>query len=370
MVSRDGILKIVGQNAGDPEAVVSGLIRAANDAGGKDNVTVVYIPGAGPAQTQENAAPQTDPTVLSQHKTSALSGAVDKGQGTLNKIRGAAAAMPKLLTSRWMMFIYGVVLTLSAVWLEQRYVRWGVVRQGDTEPRGEQKRFLIVNQGGESEYPDIGSALAAARAGDTIQIAPGEYHEQIQIKEGVTLVSVRPREAVIRLTKGAGGQAGVVATDVKTARIVGLKIIGDDSAPLAAGIRLIGSSVIVEDVEVAGARGPGIEIVGDGTSTLIANYIHDNTGGGVVIRGENARPRLAHNSIVGNGKSNGKGAPGIQLDDRARPTLLWNYLAGNGSEGITGLSDEVKEEVVRTNIFGQEGRENSTRQPSNRLRRR
>ena len=39
------ILSIVEQGAGDPVAVTQALIDAANNAGGKDNITVVYVEG-------------------------------------------------------------------------------------------------------------------------------------------------------------------------------------------------------------------------------------------------------------------------------------------------------------------------------------
>ncbi len=45
LVASERILRVVEENRGDPEAVVDRLIADANEAGGKDNVTVVYIEG-------------------------------------------------------------------------------------------------------------------------------------------------------------------------------------------------------------------------------------------------------------------------------------------------------------------------------------
>ena len=36
---------------------------------------------------------------------------------------------------------------------------------------------------------DIGAALQNASSGDTVIVAPGQYHEQIVLKEGVNLIS-------------------------------------------------------------------------------------------------------------------------------------------------------------------------------------
>src|SRR5205814_4431205 len=45
LVPSAGIRKAVERNAADPEAAARALIAAANDAGGKDNVTVVLVEG-------------------------------------------------------------------------------------------------------------------------------------------------------------------------------------------------------------------------------------------------------------------------------------------------------------------------------------
>ena len=45
LVPSASIRQIVEQFAGDPQAVARALVAAANDAGGKDNVTVVYVEG-------------------------------------------------------------------------------------------------------------------------------------------------------------------------------------------------------------------------------------------------------------------------------------------------------------------------------------
>ncbi|HEX5070837.1 MAG TPA: protein phosphatase 2C domain-containing protein, partial [Vicinamibacterales bacterium] len=47
LVPSEQIQQIVRSSAGAPERVTHALIKAANDAGGKDNVTVVYVEGEG-----------------------------------------------------------------------------------------------------------------------------------------------------------------------------------------------------------------------------------------------------------------------------------------------------------------------------------
>ena len=45
LVASDEIQRVVRQHAGKPDEVTRALVKAANDAGGKDNITVVYVEG-------------------------------------------------------------------------------------------------------------------------------------------------------------------------------------------------------------------------------------------------------------------------------------------------------------------------------------
>jgi len=56
MVTSVEMQRIVRKDAGDPAAIVGGLIDAANAAGGKDNVTVVYVQGPDFADRIRNGA--------------------------------------------------------------------------------------------------------------------------------------------------------------------------------------------------------------------------------------------------------------------------------------------------------------------------
>lgn len=62
LVTREEIRTIEEQNAETPDAVVEALITAANEAGGKDNVTVVYVPGRSRAVRASKDSPSvTEP---------------------------------------------------------------------------------------------------------------------------------------------------------------------------------------------------------------------------------------------------------------------------------------------------------------------
>jgi Right handed beta helix region len=187
-------------------------------------------------------------------------------------------------------------------------------------------------------------------------VAPGQYHEQIHLKEGVSLISRKPREALIRLTDEVIDPGiAVVADSVKNGRFVGFKILGSEKNPLEIGLRLVNADIEIEDIEISGARIAGIEIGGAAGAILRANYIHDNAGSGIVIRAP-AVPRLAHNIVVNNGRQVGKRKTGIEIFDAARPVLIGNLIADNGIEGIRGWDAGSDREAFHTNFFRVEGR--------------
>jgi len=106
----------------------------------------------------------------------------------------------------------------------------------------------------------MAAALAAARAGDTVDVAAGEYSEQVHLASGVTLRSHVPRAAILRAAPLANGPAAI-AENVEGARLSGFRILAAKDMPIATGILLRNSNVEVDDVEVDGA-GVGVEIRG------------------------------------------------------------------------------------------------------------
>ena len=273
------IRNAVESHAGNPEAGVRVLIAAANEAGGKDNVTVVLVEGdqfAAPSQ------PAIDPDTRS------------------------------IFASRPAWFLYGLLLALAAVWFSRSF--WLPV------PLPFTPRLLTAGPG--APFSTIAAAMEQARAGDTVEALAGEYREQVMLKTGVTLRSRLPREAILRAAPLSGGPA-VVAEAVKGARISGLRILAGEQMPLPVGIRLVDSEVEIDDVEVDRA-GIGIEIHG-GNAVLVGNAVHDCAAEGVLILGGSGH-WLSHNAVQRN-----KGA-GIAARDGAKVGLIGNIIEKNSLE--------------------------------------
>jgi serine/threonine protein phosphatase PrpC len=287
------IRQVVAKRAGDPEAAARELIEAANRAGGKDNVTVVIVEG------DQVAAAEVVEADTSQ-----------KGSSFWSRIG-------------W--FMLGLLLAAAGAWFSRDlYV---------PQPVASGPSVLTVGRG--HRFTNIAAALAEARDGDTVEVLPGEYQEQIKILHPVFLRSRVPREAILRAAPMSNGPA-VLAQGITGGRMSGFWIQADAKTPLSAGIVLDDSSLEVDDVEISGA-GVGIEIRGAASPILIGNAIRDSLGEGLLILGTST-PWVSHNSFLRN-----KGAD-IAARGGARPALLGNVFDRNVLELPPGVGvDTVRE---------------------------
>jgi hypothetical protein len=196
------------------------------------------------------------------------------------------------------------------------------------EPRSPQR--IVAGPG-----LSIAAALERAQAGDTVEVPPGEYAERLRLKEGVTLVAQKAREAVLRPPPAGEAEPAAVITAerIQGARLWGLKIAGSGENGLATGIAIANSNVDVHHCEITGTRLAAVEYTGVSGGTLEGSYIHHNSGAGVIVR-EPAAPAIENNTIVENGKSPQRLLPGLILLSNATPHVVANTIAGNGAEAI------------------------------------
>jgi len=286
-VASQEIREAVERNAGNPEAAVRELIGAANAAGGKDNVTVVLVEGEG----------FTAPAV----------GEPRRGDSLMARLG-------------W--FVCGLAVAVAGGWFSRSL--WV------PPPVVEKPQVLAVGPGA---YASIAAALAAAHAGDTVEVSRGEYNEQVHLRGGVTLRSRVPLDAVLRAAPLASGPA-VIAENIQGARFSGFRILAAKDLPIPTGILLENARVEVDDVDIEGA-GIGVEIRGEASPVLQANSIHDCSNEGVLILG--ASPWISHNDIRRN-----KGA-GLAARDGARPVLLDNVFERNAVDVPPEMAAAVKE---------------------------
>jgi serine/threonine protein phosphatase PrpC len=323
LVESGSINKIVTQLAGRPHEVVEALIEAANDAGGKDNVTVVYVEGELFATTRARS-PEPFPAAREKSRGD------DRPTTAQRVVRTVLVA---LLT---------IVITLAVVdWVPSSPVAAPSLGDPVTPASG-----VIVVKPTES----IAQALNRAQPGSQIVVEPGEYRERLVLKDGVRVISRVPRGATIRLP-GAASEAdpAVVAEGVSNAEFAGFRIVGDAATPLGTGVLVKNAHVSIVDVEISGALTVAIDLSQMAGGGLTGSDIHDNPGPALAIR-LGATPRIAHNVFARNGLS--ERAPGsLVIEGGAEPSLVGNVFQGVSPKVFVSLGDAARLSLMRENFF-------------------
>jgi parallel beta-helix repeat protein len=349
LVTSAQILSVAQRHVDDPTEIVQQLIKAANMAGGKDNITVLFI-------AHEQNSPRSIETSIASHdsdlqpRSSDLNTDFDESLHKEDK-QYSTADKSRIFLNHWLFLVYGSILTAAFFLL---------LGQSKQKPLGplevnsvRQSRTLVVNAQDPSAFKTINDALDQAGQGDIIEVAPGRYIEFIRLRDDVTLISKELRQAVIQTPNSTNSseRVAVLASGIRKGRFIGFRLEGDNAYPLDVGLRLLGADVEVSDVEVTGTRKNSIDIGGAATNCVLrANLIQDNDGVGILIRDE-AAPRLIHNIIVRNGQRTDN--YGLRISGNARPQLIGNTIADNGIAGINGLSPTQEEETIRqNNLFG------------------
>jgi serine/threonine protein phosphatase PrpC len=332
------IQAIVRDYAGHPYEIVRALIDAANDAGGKDNVTVVYAEGPRFFQGEETRD-------LRARRVSAAPAPPERAAAA--EAIAPAAEIPAVVETRsprWMLWALIVSLvTVAAFALYSERDRF-LIRTELPGP-GTAATRIAVRAGG-----SIADALERAAAGTEVVVEPGEYRERLRLRDGVHVVSQVPRGASIRLPVGASeSDAAVVAFDITGAALSGFRIIGDAATPLGTGVIVRNSDLALSDVEITGAQTAAIEYAGGSGGSLVAGFLHDNPGVAIKVRA-GASPRIAHNLFVRNATS--ERAPGTLLVEAdARPVLTANTFQGVRPESIILPAHRDSVPVQRDNWF-------------------
>jgi PPM family protein phosphatase len=334
-VTSGTINEIVEAHAGEPDTIVRALIDAANRAGGKDNVTVVYVEGARFVEGEDTRA------LRARKRTPPPPPSVDVFEQVTPVRREEVVARPTSSSWRgWLLVcLLFVVIAGAAYSVRDMWVLDSV----QLSPPLTRRPLVVLPTG------SIGAVLAVAQPGDEVVVEPGEYREAIRLKSEIRLRSRVPRAASIRLPADAAeSAAAVTATDVTGAELRGFRIVGDAATPLGTGVMLRNANVTVTDVEVTGAQRAAIELLG-GPAAVMASHIHDNPGAGLIVRNA-ATPRLAHNVLQRNGTS--PRAPGaIFVEPGSRPVFIGNLFGGLRAQMLAVLTGGDVSELQRDNWF-------------------
>lgn len=294
LVSSAEVRAGVERYAPDFDAAIQALIDAANEAGGKDNITIVIV--AGPAY----------------------------GDAPVHVVRDKATTTRSSVSLAWVFLLCGLVLGAAGGFFGP--VIW--TRFASAGPR----TFTVGAAG-------IAAALDLAHAGDTVVIPQGCYKERIELKQGVTLRAQFP--GTVTLTSPDGGPA-LVARKIDAGGIEGVWVQGDSEAPLSTGIEISDSSPFVSNVKVTGAR-IGIEVRGASAPAITSSQITNN-GAGILVE-PSATPRIENNLIAANGTA------GVEVLDTAHPVLRNNGVVDNQADAVV-VHGPYRPADFEENFFG------------------
>lgn len=168
------------------------------------------------------------------------------------------------------------------------------------------------------DYLTIQGAIYAANSGDTVQVAPGTYFENIRMKDGVDLLGAG---AEVTTIDGQGHDI-VVNARVNDATISGFTLKNGNR-----GVYIYGSwsPSVRNNVIVDNKFGIG---VWHGANPDIRNNIIKNNLDGIYVYGSDedespTNPSIINNTIVSNERG------GITLRVKVSPTILNNIITGH-----------------------------------------
>jgi len=297
LVSAATIERLVRQHAGEPQRVAEALVMAANEAGGKDNVSVIYVEGAEFTRGATPLAP------VIESATSAP--VVDNALARLLMTRGA-----------WLVagLLAGLALGLVLAWM---------LTLDDPVSVGA-PRTLHVDPVEGSEYTTIAAAMAAASPRDTVELGPGEYAEAVVMSDGVNLEARDPGTVTLVAPPTTPGWIALRAEGRLGQQISGIRVLGDAARPIGVAMRLAGHELHVADVTIEGTVDVGVDVVNDGAVSVRTSRFTGITGLPVRVAGT-AQPRFDRNLFVR--LATGR-APAIDVTADAAPELKDNVFVG------------------------------------------
>lgn len=205
----------------------------------------------------------------------------------------------------------------------------------------------------------ITQAIAAARPGMVIQLAPGTYSAEtgeqfpIRIPKGVTLrgsESSRGQGIEIRgggrfLSRTQAGQSVALVLE-NGAQVKGVTV--SNSSTRGTGIWVEGGTASILSSTLTGSHREGVFLSGSSNVTVQGNVFYRNGGNGIAITkqsrglivgnvfeatgygiaiGDQASPTLRNNRVVGN-------RDGIIINGLSRPILRGNTIENNQNDGV------------------------------------
>jgi PPM family protein phosphatase len=328
---------LVRQHAGSPEQVVEALVAAANDAGGRDNITVVYAEMPLFAErlgraTETTLTPTEETGHSAQPVESVAPTASPRAPGRVRRTLRAINAS----RATWFVAgaLIGVVGALALAW----YVATTQVRAPQT---------LIVSADGSAPYDTIGRAIAMSRPGDIVRVEPGVYREHVDLRSGADLVARVPGTVTIARPSGSNVPA-LSLTGPFNARVTGIRIESDTAVD--SGIRVTAPSATLELIEITGAIRRGIDL--SPASAVTVRGSRFSIPGQLLGVPDDGYATLVNCVAIRSGASSGAA---LSAAASARLVLRGNVFSGYGADVIEGVSPGRRTELLAGNVVVPQG---------------
>jgi serine/threonine protein phosphatase PrpC len=324
------IAHIVRQHAGSPEHVVEALVGAANDAGGRDNVTVVYAEMPFFAERLGRAA--TEPLTRTEP-----TGAIASPADTVAAIPARAGRMRRsaraILSSRATWFTAGAVGGVIGALALTAYV-------ATTQLRGAQT--LVVAPDGSAPFTTIMAAVGASRPGDVVRVEPGVYREHVDVRDGTDLIARVPGTVTI-LHPPDSALPALSLTGAFNVRVAGIRV--DSETPIEIGVRVAAPAATLDLVEITGQIRRAIDLSLASTLTVRGSRIA--VAGTVLSVPDDGHATFVNSVLVRTGTS---AEPAASVAPSGHLVLRGNVFAGFGTDVIGGVSPARRAELLAGNI--------------------
>lgn len=209
-----------------------------------------------------------------------------------------------------------------------------------------------------ARYLDIGSAVQAAKTGDTISVCSGTYPGGITIFTDGIHLRTKASGSKVQIEPASDEQIGIsiLADDVTVSR---LKVRKFRDAGIATGsfqgsLITATNNVLITGNEVS-ENGVGVRLSSNHRSRIENNFVRNNKENGIVVENSD-HARLSGNQVLENGGRTNAGLgvfgeAGIRLTNSKMNNLIDNKLKGNTAGIFLSSSSEndIRSNSMETN---------------------
>ena len=333
--------RLVRQHAGDPDAVVGALVEAANEAGGRDNVTVVYAEGPEFARAVRgrtaNGAAAAPPPPRQVVDTAPLEVSVPRETAETQPAR--PGVWTRVIRSRVIWCTAGVIAGVAAALL----IVWRTTGMDIAAPR-----TIAVSASPSATALLLAEALRTARPGDTLQLEPGTYAERLTLPDGVSLTARLPGS----VTFVRPPEAGDSWTAIETAdgdlggRISGIRFESTADLPIDIAIKVGGQGRSLELLEIGGPMRAAIEVTAGATAALHGSHI--TVPATPLVLGAGAQLAAIGNTFL---RQNRAAATPATMADGAQVAFERNVFIGFGPDVAKGIGPAERQQFLDANVI-------------------